>query len=120
MSRAPLVVLMVLIGLAASGLCRAQDAEPDPAIARQQWNAHVRQQRDNVEQMRRERRLFVYVPPTPEQLADDRVRQALDDPALVAGDVVVTRGGHYRYRGTPDNRERQPEDFVLIETPGRQ
>lgn len=119
MSRAPLALFMFMIALAAPDLCRAQDAEPDPAMTRQQWNEHVRRQRDNVEQMRRERRLSVYVPPTQEQLADERVRQAFDDPALMPGDVDVTRSGHYRYRGTPDDRERQPQDFVLIETPGR-
>lgn len=120
MSRALLAILMFSIGLAAPNASRAQDAALDPAIARQQWNEHVLRQRDNVEQMRRERRLFVVDPPTQEQLADDRVRRALDDPALMPGDVVVTRRGRYRYRGTPDNRERQPDDFVLIETTGRQ
>ena len=116
MSRAPLAIMIFLIGLAA---CRAEDAALDPVIARQQWNEHVRRQRDNVEQMRRERRLFVVDPPTQEQLANARVRRALDDPALMPGDVVVTRSGLYRYRGTPDNRERQPDDFVLIEAPGQ-
>jgi hypothetical protein len=108
----PAIALIILVALMRPGFTQSfrEDAEP----SREEWRARILEQRERFKQMRREGRRFAVEPPSQEQLAAERLRQAFNDPGLMPGDIIVTPRGHYVYRGGPADRERMPEDFVLL------
>jgi hypothetical protein len=63
--------------------------------------------------MRLERRSFIPLPPTPDEIAAEASKQVLEDESLRRGDIVSTNRGLFRFVGSPD-KERTPDDFVLI------
>jgi hypothetical protein len=71
-----------------------------------------RERNKQIDLMRRERKSLVAPPPTQDEMAEAASRQVLDD-TLLPGDIVSTKGGLFRFRGSPD-RERKPEDFERL------
>lgn len=105
---------LLLVASIATSAASAEDA--DLELRAERIEKRIPTPRERIELMRRERRAYVPPPPpTEDELADERARTAFEDPYLVPGDVVVTRQGLFVYRGTPFDRERQPQDFVPIE-----
>ena len=94
---------------------RAQEqSEPDPSqMSREQWREQIKISRERSEVIRRDRRHLKPQPPTPEELAAEASRRALEDDSLRPGDLVSINKGLFRYQGKQD-RERSPEDFVRI------
>jgi hypothetical protein len=72
----------------------------------------TRERDKKIELMRRERKSMVAPQPTPEEIAEAASRQVLDD-TLLPGDIVSTRAGLFRFRGSPA-RERTAEDFERV------
>ncbi len=101
--------------LMGSSVCAAQVLLTDdpPEVSRQEWQAHVRASRERADIMRRERKGFVSHGPTPQEIAKEASRRALEDDSLLPGDIVSTSSGMYQFRGVP-GRERSPDDFVRI------
>jgi hypothetical protein len=82
-------------------------------MSREQWRARVQNSRERAEIARRERKTFISLPPTAEELAEEASKRVLEDDGLRPGDVVSTSRGLFRFQG-PLDKERRPEDFVRI------
>jgi hypothetical protein len=72
----------------------------------------TRERDKKIELMRRERKSMVAPQPTPEEIAEAASRHVLED-TLLPGDIVSTRVGLFRFRGSPD-RERKADDFERV------
>jgi hypothetical protein len=98
-----------------SANCPAQEREENgpSEISREQWQANIKASRERAEMMRRERRRFVPLLPTVDEIAQAASKRILDDDSLQPGDIISTNRGLFRFQGTPD-RERKPDDFVRI------
>jgi hypothetical protein len=81
-------------------------------MSREEWQAHVKATRERLDLMRRERKGIVSLPPTQDELAEAASRRVLEDD-LRPGDIVSTKAGLFRFRGSPD-RERKLEDFERL------
>jgi hypothetical protein len=94
--------------------CYAQEsATADTTqMSREEWQAQVRASRERLDLMRRERKSLVAPPPTQDEIAETASKQVLEDD-LRPGDIVSTKAGLFRFRGSPD-RERKPQDFERI------
>jgi hypothetical protein len=95
--------------------CLAQERlEEDPSqMSREQWRANVQSSRERAEIARRERKTFIPLPPTAQELAEEASKRVLEDDSLRPGDVVSTNRGLFRFQGSP-GRERRPDDFERI------
>jgi hypothetical protein len=71
-----------------------------------------RERNKQIDLLRRERKSIVAPPPAQDEIAEAASRQVLDD-TLLPGDIVSTKAGLFRFRGSPD-RERKPEDFERL------
>ena len=112
----PLTLTLAFVMLMLLSVSSPAQEYPDgdvPQMSREQWRAHIKNSRDRSEMIRRERRYLIPPPPTPEELAAEASRRALEDDSLRPGDVVSTNKGLFRYQGSLD-RERRSEDFVRI------
>jgi hypothetical protein len=78
----------------------------------EEWQAHVKAAREQADMMRRERKSIAQ-PPTPDEMAEEASKRALEDDSLRPGDIISTDRGLFRFEGSPD-RERKPDDFVRI------
>jgi len=110
------------------GCCAQERAPADTTrMGREEWQAKVKASRERLDlrrqeltrernkQMdlwRRERKGMVAPPPTQDEIAEAASRQVLDD-TLFPGDIVSTKAGLFRFRGSAD-RERKPEDFERL------
>src|SRR3954468_24841157 len=113
----PFATRIAICGLAAflpiSGFAQ-EGSDPDPSqISREQWQNQVRTARERSETIRRQRRHSIPQLPTPEELAEEASRRALEDNSLRPGDVISTNRGLFRFQGLPE-RERKPNDFIRI------
>jgi len=72
----------------------------------------TRERNKKIDLMRRERKSMVAPSPTPDEIAEAASRQVVDD-ALLPGDIVSTKAGLFRFRGSPV-RERKAEDFERV------
>ena len=72
----------------------------------------LRRERDKQKEILRERKGFIPPPPTQDEIAEAASQRVLED-HLLPGDMVSTRSGLFRFRGSP-NRERKPEDFEQL------
>jgi hypothetical protein len=134
-----IATVSLTVGLS-TGCCAQERATADPS--REEWQARVKASRERldlrrqeltrernkqidprreeltrernkkIDLMRRERKSMVPPPPTPDEIAEAASRQVLDD-TLLPGDIVSTKAGLFRFRGSPD-RERKPEDFERL------
>jgi hypothetical protein len=95
--------------------CPAQDGLSDdpPEISRDEWRTQIKAAREQLETMRRERKSLAPSMPTPEEVAEEASRRALEDESLMPGDVVSTSQGLFQFRGSRHG-ERRPKDFVKI------
>jgi len=111
------VVLVTAVGLAAlgakGGIAQERPAEVPLEASRAEWQAEIKASRERADQMRRERRSFIPQAPTPQEIAAEASRRALEDDSLLPGDIVSTERGLYQFRGALD-RERKPDDFVRV------
>ena len=123
-----LVATASLAACLATGCFAQEDGTAETAnMTREEWQAHVKASRERlsamrleqtrevkkqIDMMRRDRKSFVAQPPTQDEMAEAASRQVLED-NLVPGDIVSTKGGLFRFRGSPD-RERKPEDFERV------
>ena len=96
-----------------SALAQERPEEDLSQMSREQWRAQVQNSRERAEIARRERKSFIPLPPTTDELAEEASRRVLEDDSLRPGDVVSTNRGLFRFEGPPD-RERRPDDFVRI------
>ena len=95
------------------GCCAQERATADTTqMSREEWQAHVKASRERLGLMRRERKSLVAPPPTQDEIAEAASKRVLEDD-LRAGDIVSTKAGLFRFRGSPD-RERKPEDFERV------
>jgi len=96
------------------GCCAQESATADTTqMSREEWQAHVKASRERLGLMRRERKGLVAPPPTQDEIAEAASKRALEDDLLLPGDIVSTKAGLFRFRGSPD-RERKPEDFERL------
>jgi hypothetical protein len=96
-----------------TGCCAQERATADTnQMSREEWQAHVKASRERLDLMRRERKSLVAPPPTQDEIAETASRRVLEDD-LRPGDVVSTKAGLFRFRGSP-HRERKPEDFERL------
>ena len=72
----------------------------------------TRERNKQMDLWQRERKSMVAPPPTQDEIAEAASRQVLDD-TLLPGDIVSTKAGLFRFRGSAD-RERKPEDFERL------
>jgi hypothetical protein len=114
MSRSFLLIATVSLAASLSIGCYAQEsATADTTqISREEWQAQVRASRERLDLMRRERKSLVAPPPTQDEIAEAGSKRVLEDD-LRPGDIVSTKAGLFRFRGSPD-RERKPQDFERI------
>ena len=95
------------------GCCAQERATADTTeMSREEWQAHVKASRERLGLMRRERKSLVAPPPTQDEIAEAASKRVLEDD-LRPGDIVSTKAGLFRFRGSPD-RERKPEDFERL------
>ena len=96
-------------------ICVGQErAEDEPVeLSREEWQGRIKASRERLDLMRLERRSFIPLPPTPDEIAAEASKQVLEDESLRRGDIVSTNRGLFRFVGSPD-KERTPDDFVLI------
>jgi len=95
------------------GCCAQESATVDTTqMSREEWQAHVKASRERLGLMRRERKNFVAPLPTQDEIAEAASKRVLEDD-LRPGDIVSTKAGLFRFRGSPD-RERKPEDFERL------
>ena len=95
------------------GCCAQERATADTSLmSREEWQAHVNASRERLAVMRRERKSLVAPPPTQDEIAEAASKRVLEDD-LRPGDIVSTKAGLFRFRGSPD-RERKPEDFERL------
>jgi hypothetical protein len=114
MSRSFLLIATVSLTAGLSiGCCAQEHATADTAqMSREQWEAQVKASRERVGLMRRERKSLVAPPPTQDEIAEAASKRVLEDD-LRPGDIVSTKAGLFRFRGSP-SRERKPEDFERL------
>jgi hypothetical protein len=114
MSRSFLLIATVSLTASLSIGCSAQErATADTTqMSREEWQAHVKASRERLGMMRRDRKILVAPPPTQDEIAEAASKRVLEDD-LLPGDIVSTKAGLFRFRGSPD-RERKPEDFERI------
>ena len=114
MRRSFLFIATVSLTASLSIGCYAQEsATADTTqMSREEWQAHVKASRERLGLMRRERKNFVAPPPTQDEIAEAASKRVLEDD-LRPGDIVSTKAGLFRFRGSPD-RERKPEDFERL------
>ena len=114
MSRSFLLIATVGLTASLSIGCSAQErATADTTqMSREEWQAHVKASRERLGMMRRDRKSLVAPPPTQDEIAEAASKRVLEDD-LLPGDIVSTKAGLFRFRGSPD-RERKPEDFERI------
>ena len=114
MRRSCLILVVVSLTASPSTGCFAQErTTPDTTVmSREEWQAHVKAARERLGQMRRERKSFVAPPPSQDEIAEAASKRVLEDD-LRPGDIVSTKAGLFRFRGSPD-RERKPEDFERL------
>jgi len=116
-------LFIATISLTASlsiGCCAQERATADTTqatahttqMSREEWQAHVKASRERLGLMRRERKSLVAPPPTEDEIAEAASKRVLEDD-LRPGDIVSTKSGLFRFRGSPD-RERKPEDFERL------
>jgi len=109
-------IFIATVGLTASlsiSCCAQESATTDTTqMSREEWQAHVMATRERLGLMRRERKGIVSLPPTQDELAQAASKRVLEDD-LRPGDIVSTKAGLFRFRGSPD-RERKPEDFERL------
>jgi hypothetical protein len=72
----------------------------------------LRRERDRQKEILRERKGFIPPPPTQDEIAEAASQRVLED-HLLPGDIVSTRSGLFRFRGSP-NEERKPGDFERL------
>ena len=114
MARTLLLVTLVNLSMLGSSGCIAQAAAEDlPEVSREEWRAQVQTSRERTDLLRRQRRSFVPPAPTPEEVAAEASRRALEDDSLLPGDIVSTSQGLFQFRGVV-GRERTRDDFVRI------
>jgi hypothetical protein len=95
------------------GCCAQERASDDTTqISREEWQAKVKASRERLDLMRRERKSIVAPPPTQDEIAEAASKRVLED-ELLPGDIVSTKAGLFRFRGSPD-RERKSEDFERL------
>jgi len=114
MRRSFLFIATVSLTAGLSIGCSAQErATADTTqMSREEWQAHVKASRERLGMMRRDRKSLVAPPPTQDEIAEAASKRVLEDD-LLPGDIVSTKAGLFRFRGSPD-RERKPEDFERI------
>jgi hypothetical protein len=114
MRRSFLFIATVSLTASLSIGCYAQESATVDAtqMSREEWQAHVKASRERLGLMRRERKSLVAPPPTQDEIAEAASKRALEDD-LRPGDIVSTKAGLFRFRGSPD-RERKPEDFERL------
>ena len=112
-----MLISSVAIGLAVqiSSFCAAEErSEQDhSAMSRTEWQAQVSASRERAKIARRERRNYIPLPPTAEEIAAKASRRVLEDDSLRPGDIISTDRGLFRFQGFR-NGERSTEDFVRI------
>lgn len=113
MCRSILFIALVSLTASLSPGCYAQErASVDTTqMSREEW-AHVKAARERLGLMRRERKSLAAPPPTQDDIAEAASKRVLEDD-LHPGDIVSTKAGLFRFRGSPD-RERKPEDFERL------
>jgi hypothetical protein len=114
MSRSFLFIATVSLTASLSIGCYAQESATvdTTQMSSEEWQAHVKASRERLDLMRRERKSLVAPPPTQDEIAETASRRVLEDD-LRPGDVVSTKAGLFRFRGSP-HRERKPEDFERL------
>jgi len=113
MSRSFLFIAAVYLTVSPSIGCAQDHATVDTTqMSKEEWQAHVKASRKRLDLMRRERKGFVAPPPTQDELAEAASKRVLEDD-LLPGDIVSTRAGLFRFRGSP-GRERKFEDFERL------
>lgn len=113
MSRSFLFIAAVyLTGSVSIGCAQERAAADITEMSREEWQAHVKASRERLELMRRERKGIVAPPPTQDELAEAASKRVLED-ELLPGDIVSTKAGLFRFRGSP-GRERKFEDFERL------
>ena len=114
MSRSfPFIATVSLIASLSIGCYAQENATADTTqMSREEWQAQVRASRERLDLMRRERKSLVAPPPTQDEIAETASKRVLEDD-LRPGDIVSTKAGLFRFRGSPD-RERKPQDFERI------
>jgi len=114
MRRSFLFIATVSLTASLSIGCYAQEGATADAtqMSREEWHAHVNASRERLAVMRRERKSLVAPPPTQDEIAEAASKRVLEDD-LRPGDIVSTKAGLFRFRGSPD-RERKPEDFERL------
>jgi hypothetical protein len=72
---------------------------------REEWQAQVERARQRVEQIRREGTFVDQENQSPQVIAKETARRALNDEDLLPGDVVSTENGFLRFDGvSPDDK----------------
>lgn len=95
------------------GCCAQERATDDTTqMSREEWQAKVKASRERLDLLRRKRESIVAPPPTQDEIADAASKRVLED-ELLPGDIVSTKAGLFRFRGSPD-RERKSEDFERL------
>lgn len=114
MRRSFLLIAMGSLSASLSIGCYAQEpATIDTSqMSREEWQAHVKAARERLRLMRRERKSLVAPPPTEDEIVEAASKRVLEDD-LRPGDIVSTKAGLFRFRGS-SNRERRPEDFERL------
>jgi hypothetical protein len=111
------VVLVAAVGLAVlgakGGIAQERPAEVTAEPSRAEWQAQINASRERAGQMRRELRSSIPQAPTPQEIAAEASKRAIEDDSLLPGDIVSTDRGLLQFRGAPD-RERKPDDFVRV------
>jgi len=113
MSRSLLFIATVSLTVSLSiGYALDRATADTTQMSRAEWQAHLKASRERLDLMRRERKGFVAPPPTQDELAEAASKRVLEDD-LLPGDIVSTRAGLFRFRGSP-GRERKFEDFERL------
>jgi|SRR3954465_227329 hypothetical protein len=114
MSRSFLFIATVSLTVSLSIGCYAQESAivDTTQMSSEEWQAHVKAARERLDLMRRERKSLIAPPPTQDEIAETASKRVLEDD-LRPGDIVSTKAGLFRFRGSPD-RERKPEDFERL------
>jgi hypothetical protein len=109
------IAAMNLTAMAFSMGCGAQElqAVDSPEVSREEWQARVKASREQAGLMRRERRSFVPLLPTQDEIAEEASKRILRDDSLVPGDIISTNRGLFRFQGSRD-KERKADDFVRV------
>ena len=113
MSRSFLFIATVSLIVSLSIGCAQERATADTTqMSRDEWQAHVKASRERLDLMRRERKSLVAPPLTQDELAEAASKRVLEDD-LLPGDIVSTKAGLFRFRGSP-GRARKFEDFERL------